>query len=123
MAEFYKQAASNSSNLLSMVAHVNKDAIHNHPRVVTPPEESSANNKLAPGSASSVSAPVSRNSSSNSAVEQSSPIQTAKPASTAIKKARAIYDFPAQDATELPFRANGTRPNVEIVFGYSSATL
>ena len=42
IAEYYRQSASASGGVLPQIAHINRAAIHDHPRIITANEVSSA---------------------------------------------------------------------------------
>jgi len=52
MTEYYRQSARVTGDAVSAVGHVNRQVIHDHPRVITPSETSAATHKMTVGPAS-----------------------------------------------------------------------
>jgi len=134
LAEFYRNSAKASAEILGLVQHIDKQSIHNHQRVITPTEASSAKFKVtvgtATGSRSSGSyahqgednayAQATAPADSYAQPHQPPPYQAAPhhapapspatrqlpvaPSKPALIKAKALYDFNPQEANELGFR-------------------
>jgi len=51
LSQYYASLAKSTAEVSAMVQHVNRSAIHDHPRVTTPPDQSSASHRVSsPGS-------------------------------------------------------------------------
>lgn len=114
VAEYYRQSTKVTAEVIPLVAHVKRESIHNHQRVITPTEESAATHKVTAVSGSNVSSRSSfQNSSSIQSVEDdrksslpnsvppSRPVPN--PQKKTLKKAKCIFDFHAQESGELGF--------------------
>jgi len=106
MAEFYRQAAKASSEILGMVSHIDRASVHDHPRVVTSPESSSATHtQTTTGTTITASAPSEKPKTEISSAPM--PVAHPKPSAPAsTKQAKALFEFNAQDSTELGFKVN-----------------
>eukprot|EP01114_Cavostelium_apophysatum_P001489 TRINITY_DN1129_c0_g1_i1.p1 TRINITY_DN1129_c0_g1~~TRINITY_DN1129_c0_g1_i1.p1 ORF type:complete len:418 (-),score=106.83 TRINITY_DN1129_c0_g1_i1:111-1259(-) len=130
LSEMFKEYAQTTSTMVPTVSHVNRSAIHHHPRVTTAPEQSHARVKTAapaPGTAPTGSGstyqqgpanPVppsfqQQPATTNAATSQSNtgramPTAPTKPTPIPGPKevrAKALYDFNAQESNELGFKA------------------
>lgn len=116
MAEYYRQAAKATQEIVGYVNHIDRAAIHNHPRITTPREASSASFKATVGTGASSTSPSSTSSNDPYAsVGYDAPPASAPP--TAPKKdtptpppkklqAKALFDFSPSESNELPFKFN-----------------
>jgi len=115
-SEYYRQAAKTSIECVGIIAHIDRAAVHDHPRVTEPVESSAATHLQTAVSAedgeasptgiprsSSHEAPSSSLSSSSNAGP--SHVPRSAPAKAATAQAKALFDFTATDVTELSFGA------------------
>jgi len=118
MAEFYRQSAKITNEALSLVAQVNRQTVHNHPMVITLPEQSvaaiSTNTPTNPGkTGSSEFATVNADKSSTETVvsvpieEKKTPVTTSTPSAVNTAPARALPQ-PGQKPTAPP-KKSGVR--------------
>jgi len=108
MAEFYRQAAKASSDILGMVSHVDRASVHDHPRVVTSPESSSAAHSQGATGTTTASAPYEKPKTeiSSAPITMAHPAKPSAPAAATKQQAKALFEFNAQDSTELGFKVN-----------------
>jgi len=136
-AEYYRQCAKTTAEILGLVAHINRAGIHEHPRITTPTDQSAAHHSMTPiqAAVASSSSP-NRKTSIGGAPEYDYAAQyggssstpstsTAAPASQRATygpgmlpaaasraapqlKAKALFDFNAAEANEVSFKVNDT---------------
>jgi len=114
VSEFYRQVAKTNNEVLGLVVHVDRSAVHKHPRAITSVEDSSANFKSTTGftGVDDDSRPRSGSTDTGTPIKQQvtttssgGPPTKAVPTPPAKSpKAKAVYDFNAQEANELPFK-------------------
>jgi len=115
MSEYYRGCAKASAESLSLVSHIDRKKILEHERVVTSADESTATHKvtvpvstLRDREPSARRDPVDNTDSTPSTVPTKVPLPTPprNNSSSAIKqqRAKAVFDFTAQESNELSFR-------------------
>jgi len=116
LADYYKSSGHATSEVVSMVSNINRQSIHNHQRILTSADSSSANFKATVGSSTpyrptsgytDYSEPNTSDYSSASSI--SAPQPTFKtnqfsPVKSPTHTAKALYDFNAQEENELGFK-------------------
>jgi len=111
LAEHNKQVAKNTNEVLGLIANVNRADVHNHPRVITSVEDSAASFKgsSATNGSNGDTSRVRSNSSSTEEISPRNKAPTAPPKVVPIppaklQRAKAIFDFNAQESNELGFK-------------------
>lgn len=104
-AEYYRQGAKTTQEIISMVSHIDRQSIHTLPRVTTDTANSSASKKETAYNVAKEKE-ANRPPSSEYSPASSPPLGSAPPPSAPkAVQAKALFDFNAQDSSELPFRA------------------
>lgn len=99
-AEYYRQCAKTTVESVSVIAHIDRSMIHEHPRVVEPNESSAATHLQT--AVSGEESPVSYHSS----LEPSAPPAAAPaPRAPRLPQAKCLFDFTPTEANELGFGA------------------
>jgi len=115
MAEYNRNSAKNTAEVLGLVQTVDRTIVHGYPKVITPIEKSAAANStiVKPGATVPLSSSPSATSAPIAApvVTPSAPVSSPAPAlaptpaaAPKLPQAKALYDFAASEEGELPFK-------------------
>jgi len=105
LGNMYKESRQISSEMLPLIANIDRTTQHDHPRVTTDPGLSSASHKSS--AVFEETPPNSNRLSMSLPSSQARPALPAPPTSTEHSgpRAKVLFDFNAQDPSELPLKA------------------